>query len=131
MDIIRETCKILKIVLQARAPYDTGNLALNSIRISKNAVIIGGAEIAPYAPITNAPWVSEKWKGRKNPNEGWVYKAIEEARPIIQRTLSGHADEEDVRKALKYYKGVRTKRQRTHAALLKKKQENINGAKEL
>lgn len=26
---------------------------------------------APYTPYTNEPWLSEKWHGKQNPNEGW------------------------------------------------------------
>ena len=127
MDMIYEACRILKQVLQARAPYDTGNLAMNSIRIDRNrgCVLIGGEEIAPYAPITNEPWIADKWQGKQNPNEGWVQKAIEEALPIIQRVLSGKATDEDVRAARKQYKEIYEERKRQRIELLKKKKEKI------
>lgn len=131
MDMIYEACLILKQVLQARAPYDTGNLAMNSIRIDRNrgCVLIGGQDIAPYAPITNEPWTSEKWEGRQNPNEGWVQKAIEEALPIIQRVLSGKATDEDVRAARKQYKDIYEERKRKRIEILKQKKEKIDGGR--
>ena len=129
MDMIYEACRILKQVLQARAPYDTGNLAMNSIRIDRNrgCVLIGGQDIAPYAPFTNEPWTSAKLEGRQNPNEGWVQKAIEEALPIIQRVLSGKATDEDVRAARKQYKDIYKERKQKRIELLKQKKDKIDG----
>lgn len=124
MDVVREGLKILKLVLQARAPYDTGNLASNSIRIVGNAVYVGG-EIADYAPFTNEPWLSEKWHGAKNPNEGWVQKAIHEAAPIIQRVLNGKASSKDINAAQKLYKGVIEDRKKKMIAALKELRDEI------
>lgn len=121
MDILYEACRVLKQVLQARAPYDTGHLAMDSIRIVGNSVVVGGEEIAPYALHTNEPWTSEKWHGAKNPNEGWVQKAIEEALPLIQRVLSGRATDEDVQRALTEYKGIYEARKQQRITNLRKK----------
>lgn len=102
-----EACRILKVVLQARAPYDTGNLAVEGIRIGDYgtlpAVYVGGAEVAAYAPVTNEPWVSERWKGTKNPNEGWIDRAIQEAKPYIQKALSNRMTEEELQELLGEY----------------------------
>ena len=125
MDLIGESCKILKLVLQARAPYDTGNLAINSIRIVDNSVIIGG-EIADYAAFTNEPWINRKGK---NPNEGWVESAIKEATPLIQRTLSGKATKEDILQSQKQYKDIIFDRKKKMAAELKQLQAQVKGAK--
>lgn len=122
MDVVREALNILKLVLQARAPYDTGNLALNSIRIVGNAVYIGG-EIADYAIFTNEPWISRN--GKSNPNEGWVEKAIEEAVPIIQRVLSGKATEKDIQQSQKMYKGIISDRKKRMVENLKQLREAI------
>lgn len=119
MDVVQEALKILKLVVQARAPYDTGNLALNSIRIVGNSLYIGG-EIADYAVFTNEPWS----KG-KNPNEGWVEKAIEEAKPIIQRVLSGKATLEDIEATQKLYKGIITDRKKMMTENLKQLLDSI------
>lgn len=121
MDVIREACNLLKTVLQARAPYDTGNLALNSIRIVGNAVYIGG-EIADYAIYTNEPWV----KG-KNPNVGWVERAISEATPLIQRVLNGRATKEDIERTQQEYKNIIEKRKQEMIARLIKEKEAIIG----
>ncbi len=123
MDLVGEACKILKLVLQARAPYDTGNLAINSIRIVGNAVMIGG-EIADYAIYTNEPWIQRKGK---NPNEGWVQKAIREAAPIIQRTLSGKATADDLRQVQTKYEGVIADRKQKMLAELKRLRDGITG----
>lgn len=124
MDIVHEALNILKLVLKARAPYDTGNLAINSIRIVGNAVYIGG-EIADYAVFTNEPWTADKWHGAKNPNKGWVQKAIQEAAPIIQRVLSGKATKEDIQAFQKQYKGVIQERKKNMVENLKAVRDKI------
>ncbi len=124
MDVVREALNILKLVLQARAPYDTGNLAINSIRIVGNAVYIGG-EIAEYAIYTNEPWLSDKWRGAKNPNEGWVQAAIHEAVPIIQTALNGKATKEDIEKAKQYYAEAIEERKRELIEKLKELRDAI------
>lgn len=124
MDVVYEALKILKLVLQARAPYDTGNLAINSIRIVGNAVYIGG-EIADYAIYTNEPWVSEKFHGAKNPNEGWVQAAIQEAAPIIQRVLSGKATQTDINAVQDLYKNVIADRKNRLVENLKQLRDEI------
>lgn len=65
------------------SPIRTGNLRFNAIRyvfvsLTREEVYID-LDIAPYAPYTNEPWVAPKWKGKKNPNEGWIERGIEEA----------------------------------------------------
>ena len=55
-------------------PRDTGNMALNSLRykVQGNYIVIYfDTNIAPYVPYTNEPWLSDKWNGKQNPNEGW------------------------------------------------------------
>lgn len=65
--------------LRGLAPYDTGNLALNAIKIefpSQDVCRIYVDErIAPYMKFTTFPWIAPKWHGKKNPNEGWWEKA--------------------------------------------------------
>ena len=84
--------RMLEAFLKAGAPYDTGNLALNSIRIVERrgqiAVVIGG-EIAPYATYTNEEWIAERWRGKVNPNQGWIEAAIQAALSAIQAVMSG------------------------------------------
>lgn len=123
MDVIREACNLLKLVLQARAPYDTGNLAINSIRIVGNAVYIGG-EIADYAIYTNEPWIN---RSGKNPNEGWVERAIKEAKPLISRALSGRATVEDVEQTKKMYNTIIERRKKEMVAQRVQEKEEIKG----
>lgn len=97
---------LLQSFLQAAAPYREGHL-VNSIKISseydKLFIIIGG-EPAPYAAFTNEPWSSLNWHGRKNPNEGWVERAIKAATPALQKMLSGAMTKEEYDKILKKQK---------------------------
>ena len=91
--------------LRKKAPKDTGNLAYNSIKykwISDNQfeiyIDVGNTEAfvqgekylkgtAPYTPFTNEEWISPKWNGRKNPNQDWWNKAIEEIIYFIGKRL--------------------------------------------
>lgn len=87
-DKIKLACDSLCIVLKAEAPYDTGNLAINSIRVIETEpgefhVAIGG-ELAPYAKYTQ-----EAWSRGKNPNEGWINRGIEKTMPLLKRIMSG------------------------------------------
>lgn len=49
-----------------------------SIRIEGNRVVIGNEDVN-YAVYTNEKWISEKWKGAINPNEGWVDRIVKQA----------------------------------------------------
>ncbi len=88
-------------LLRQLAPKDTGNLAFNAIRIEwhgKNEAQIyvdgdGLDGIAPYMPFTNEPWVADKWKGAKNPNQGWWQKAIEQIINKLDREFGGEISE--------------------------------------
>ena len=78
-------------MLRERSPYATGNMH-DSIRVEKvkDGGISGGgeyrviipADLVPYVVYTNEKWVSPYWKGKSNPNEHWVDKAVQE---IVQR----------------------------------------------
>lgn len=89
-------CNMLKLI----APKDTGNLSTNGIRIldvASGVYDIGiGGEPAPYATYTNEPWISEKWGGKKNPNQGWIQNAVHSAIPMIRSILDGAISEEDL-----------------------------------
>lgn len=77
---------------QHSAPYRTGNLALNAVRLRYRQVdghneahITADMKIAPYMPYTNEPWVSPRWRGRRNPNQYWWDRTANYARKIIER----------------------------------------------
>jgi len=72
---------VVVLLLKIRCPKDTGNLSLFGIRKAFNPVtmqweIVIGAELAPYAPFTNEPWISPRWHGKPNPNEAWIQNTI-------------------------------------------------------
>ena len=87
--ILEQMCRVKKWV-----PRDTGNLADNAIQF--NVYYNGGLidisvnpYIAPYMPYTNEPWLSPKWNGKKNPNEGWWDRFAAEFARRLARKLKG------------------------------------------
>jgi hypothetical protein len=107
---LEQASKYLQQVLKVFAPKDTGNLSLNAIRIvqvapSKYQIIIGG-EIAPYAVYTNAEWVAQRWAGKVNPNQGWVNRAIDNAKPVLMSILSGAITLDEIDSAILEQKGI-------------------------
>ena len=109
-DKLEQASKYLQQVLKIFAPKDTGNLSLNGIRIvqvapSKYQIIIGG-EIAPYAVYTNAEWVAQRWGGKVNPNQGWVNRAIDNAKPVLMSILSGAITLDEIDSAILEQKGI-------------------------
>jgi len=107
---LEQASKYLQQVLKVFAPKDTGNLSLNAIRIvqvapSKYQIIIGG-EIAPYAVFTNAEWVAQRWAGKVNPNQGWVNRAIDNAKPVLMSILSGAITLDEIDSAILEQKGI-------------------------
>lgn len=111
-------CTILKAVLQAKAPYDTGKLATQAFWVANDwsALYIGGSDNVPYAVCTNEPWeekqitrVTDRGKTvtytrkAKNPNEGWIDKAIQEAKPILKQALSGKMTKAEYEATMKKY----------------------------
>ena len=81
-------CKECEQMLRNAAPYKTGNLRYNAIKIE----LIGNVcrlyvdeEIAPYMKYTNEPWTN----GKKNPNEGWFDKAAEKIMRHIADKMGG------------------------------------------
>ena len=45
--------------------------------------------IAPYMPYTNETWLSPRWNGKQNPNEGWWNDSIEFIVQYIGKRLGG------------------------------------------
>ena len=75
------------------APYLTGNLRFNAIRYewtdTNTFVIYVDESIAPYMPYTNEPWLSPKWKGKRNPNEKWFQETVEIIAEVMAMELKG------------------------------------------
>lgn len=103
----RAACELACEWIIDHAPYDTGNLALNSIKIEFETPqvcrIYVDETIAPYMPFTNEHWehkiikmgnfrpgeVVERLRTWDNPNEGWWDRVCKEAIEIIQDLLGG------------------------------------------
>jgi hypothetical protein len=71
----------------------TGNLRFNATIIEQSGAdeitIYIDQSLAPYAVYTNEPWISPKWKGKKNPNENWFEKAAEKYASELARMIGG------------------------------------------
>lgn len=79
-------------ILRERAPKDTGNLAYHSIKVEfrgDEAKIYIDNKIAPYMVFTNEMWVSRRWHGKQNPNEGWFDDACAYIANFINNYLHG------------------------------------------
>lgn len=79
-------CRECETILRMSAPYKTGNLRYNAIKIkmpdANTCVLYVDEKVAPYMKYTNEPW-----KSGKNPNEGWFDKAAQRiAWHIAERT---------------------------------------------
>ena len=87
---------VLVMALKSVCPYRTGNLERNGIRVKiengSMCVEIGhdtSKVLGEYAVYTNEPWISPKWGGKQNPNQGWIERGIEKALPLIRQVYSG------------------------------------------
>lgn len=106
MDQMLMAGTILFTALQAGAPFDTGNLAINGIAMkSDGSEIYIGGENAPYAIFTEYPWdnFGGNLEGKQNPNEGWIERCIENAKPMLIQALSGQITQRDLSGLLKPY----------------------------
>lgn len=92
----KAACELALEQFRSLAPYDTGNLAMHAIRIEfpspDECRIYVDETIAPYMPFTNEQWISERWHGRKNPNEGWWNAACEIIIEMIADILGGELE---------------------------------------
>lgn len=73
-------CLEIFYAVRTLCPVDTGNMKFNAMRfrIENDKFIIEIDEIiAPYVFYTIEKWISPRWNGRKNPNEGWFERGIE------------------------------------------------------
>lgn len=92
----RRVCQRAVKQLRGLAPYDTGTLALDAVKmkmVSPSVCLIYVDEsIAPYMPYTTKPWVSPRWNGRKNPNEGWWQAAGELIVEYVAQQVEGKVE---------------------------------------
>ena len=87
---------VLVMALKSVCPYRTGNLERNGIRVKISngsmCVEIGhdtSKVLGEYAVYTNEPWIAAKWKGHKNPNEGWFNRAAKAIVKSIRAQVRG------------------------------------------
>lgn len=82
---------------EAVIPIKTGNLRYNATNMESTGdtsweIYVSGDGtngIAPYAPFTNEPWLSPRWNGKQNPNEGWFQRFVEFVANDMAKTLGG------------------------------------------
>lgn len=70
----------------------TGSMAFNALqyRIEQGVFRVWiDEQIAPYVVFTNEAWLSAKWNGKKNPNEGWWQRFCDEFARRLARKLQG------------------------------------------
>ena len=90
--IIDAVISVVESLRTELVPYDTGNMAFNALKyeIRDDMIDISvDPNIAPYVPYTNEPWLSEKWHGKKNPNEGWWRRFADEFAKRLATNLKG------------------------------------------
>ena len=87
---------VLVMALKSVCPYRTGDLERNGIRVKIDngtmCVVVGHETsklLGEYAVYTNEPWISPKWGGKQNPNQGWIERGIEKALPLIKQVYQG------------------------------------------
>lgn len=91
-EVIDAVISVIETLRKELVPYDTGNMALNALKYDIYEDMIDiyiDPEIAPYVPYTNEPWISPKWNGKKNPNEGWWDRFVAEFTKRLANKLKG------------------------------------------
>lgn len=73
----------------------SGNMAANGLQyvLEDNEFVVYIDEvIAWYVWFTQKPWTAERWRGKKNPNEGWFEVFQEEFARRLARRLGGRIE---------------------------------------
>lgn len=118
-----QAANYIKAELVVGAPFETGNLALNAIRITFDkglAHIVIGGEVAPYAIYTN-----ETWSKGTNPNEGWIQRVINECKPMIIKIMQGAISQEELEKELRRQKSEYDAKLQKHLEIIRKREERL------
>lgn len=79
-----------------RGKTSTGNMvyqAFRYVRVNNEMLVYVDGDIAPYVPYTNEPWIAAFWGGRKNPNEGWWQRFVNEFAIRLAAELGGELKE--------------------------------------
>ena len=91
-DIINAAISVVEDMRGEYVPRDTGNMAYDALEYymeGNDLIVRVNPDIAPYVPYTNEPWVSPKWHGKKNPNEGWWQRFCEEFAKRLAKAIRG------------------------------------------
>lgn len=91
-DIINTAISVVEDMRADYVPRRTGNLAYNALVYDVQGdqfIVRVDPAIAPYMPYTNEPWLSPKWHGKQNPNEGWWQRFVEEFTRRLALKLRG------------------------------------------
>lgn len=91
-EIVRAAASTVEEMRAAYVPHLTGNMANNALNYREEAdavLVYVDDSIAPYFPYTEYPWLSPRWHGKKNPNEGWVERFQEEFARRFAAKLGG------------------------------------------
>lgn len=79
--------------MRAICPVDSGNMrdTMRAVKTARNqyAVIINPDNLAYYAVYTNEKWISDRWNGRKNPNEKWIDSGVTTFAMYLAQALGG------------------------------------------
>lgn len=95
-DIIIAAISVTEDMRGEFVPIDTGNMAYNALSYDSTEeefIIRVDPAIAPYVPYTNEPWLSEKWNGKQNPNEGWWQRFVEKFMKRFAEALGGEVED--------------------------------------
>lgn len=95
--------RFVKLVPNPKTRYkkggSTGNMALNATKITFPSpyvcMIYIDERISPYLPYTDKPWLAKRWKGKKNPNEGWFERAAEFMAAYVAKKAQGELQQND------------------------------------
>lgn len=76
-----------------RGKTSTGNIAyaafIDNVVKDDEILVYIDENIAPYVKYTNEPWVAACWGGKKNPNEGWWQRFVNEFMRRLADELGG------------------------------------------
>jgi len=80
-----------KVILEDVVPVRSGKLKL-SITLEPTDtgyVLFMNTNEAPHMVYTEEKWISDKWGGRENPNEGWFKEATDLVFRLLRAELKG------------------------------------------
>ena len=80
-------------------PYRTGNLRYNAFKYKRTGLnswrIYIDHSIAPYDIFVNGKWVSPKWGGKENDNEGFWQEVCDFIIDYLHKELGGELKNDD------------------------------------